>query len=152
MVIVDTPPYLSEVVLAAFDVSDLLFTIATLDLPSVRNLGVFLTTLERLKISADNIRLILNKAETDVGIEVDQVRRLFPQGFSTVIPYAKEVSRSINLGMPVVVSHPQSPVSRLIVDGFKELIPDADQLRLPQSEHAKGLRRWFARPVAAAAQ
>ncbi len=152
VVIVDTPPYLSETVLAAFDVSDLLFTIATLDLPSVRNLGVFLTTLERLKISSDNIRLILNKAETDVGIEVDQVRRLFPQGFSTVIPYAKEVSRSINLGMPVVVSHPQSPVSRLIVDGFRELIADADHLRLPQSEHAKGLRRWFTRPVPAAAR
>lgn len=151
VVIVDTPPYLSEVVLAAFDVSDLLFTIATLDLPSVRNLGVFLSTLDRLKISAENVRLILNKAETDVGIEVDQVRRLFPQGFSTVIPYAKEVSRSINLGMPVVVSSPQSPVSRLIVDGFRELIPDADHLRLPHAEHAKGLRRWFNRPVPATA-
>ena len=67
--------------LAAFDLSDALYAMATLDLPSVRNMGVFLSTMERLKISADNVRLILNKAERDVGIDVDQVTRLFPQGF-----------------------------------------------------------------------
>ena len=67
-------------------------------------MSVFLGTLERLKIPTDNIRLILNKAETDVGIDVDQVTKLFPQGFASVLPYAKEVSRSINLGMPVLAA------------------------------------------------
>ena len=46
----------------------------------------------------DNVRLILNKAESDVGIDIEQVTKLFPQGFESVLPYAKEVSRSINLG------------------------------------------------------
>src|SRR5207302_10284188 len=87
-VVVDTPSALTEVVLAAFDLSDVLYTMATLDLPSVRNMSVFLGTLERLKISSENVKLILNKAETDVGIDVDQVTRLFPQGFTSVLPYA----------------------------------------------------------------
>ncbi|HVV36938.1 MAG TPA: AAA family ATPase [Acidimicrobiales bacterium] len=120
-VIVDTPPYLSEVVLAAFDQSSSLYAVATLDLPSVRNMGVFLSTLERLKIPADNVRLILNKAERDVGIDVDQVKKLFPQGFSAVLPYAKEVSKSINLGLPVVAASPASEISRRITQGFREL-------------------------------
>ncbi len=119
--------------LAAFDLSDVLYTMATLDLPSVRNMGVFLATLEKLKISNDNIRLILNKAERDVGISVDQVTKLFPQGFKAVLPYAREVSRSINLGMPVVASTPNSEISRLMLEGFKELLPEADQARLAES-------------------
>jgi len=121
-VIVDTPPYLSEVVLAAFDLSDSLYAVATLDLPSVRNMGVFLSTMERLKIPADNVRLILNKAETDVGINVEQVTKLFPQGFSAVLPYAKEVSKSINLGLPVVAASPTAEISKRIVEGFSEFI------------------------------
>jgi pilus assembly protein CpaE len=123
-VIVDTPAQLSEIVLAAFDRSDVLFSLATLDLPSVRNMGVFLSTLQRLKIPQDNIRLILNKAESNVGIEVDQVTRLFPQGFSSILPYAKDVSRSINLGLPVLAASPGTEVSRKLAEGMAQFLPD----------------------------
>ena len=123
-VIVDTPAQLSEIVLAAFDRSDVLFTMATLDLPSVRNMGVFLSTLQRLKIPADNVRLILNKAESNVGIEIDQVTRLFPQGFSSILPYSKEVSRSINFGLPVLAAWPGADVSKKLAEGMIPFLPD----------------------------
>ena len=130
-VIVDTPAALTEIVLAAFDLSDVLFTMATLDLPSIRNMGVFLNQLERLKIPADNIQLILNKAETNVGIDVDQVTRLFPKQFAAVLPYAKEVSRSINVGMPVMASAPNAPVSRLMTSGLAILLPPEQRSQIP---------------------
>src|SRR3546814_20717581 len=60
-VIVDTPPALAETVLVAFDMSDMLYVMATLDLPSVRNMSVFLSTLDRLKVPTENRSLILNK-------------------------------------------------------------------------------------------
>lgn len=129
-VVVDTPPQLNENVLAAFDLSDQLYVMATLDLPSVRNMSVFLSTLDRLKVPADNIKLILNKAESDVGIDIDQVTRLFPQGFDTVLPYAKEVSRSINLGMPVMAASPQSEISRLMATGMRPLLPAEHQAKV----------------------
>ena len=106
-VIVDTPAALTEIVLAAFDLSDQLYVMATLDLPSVRNMGVFLNTLDKLKIPSDNVKLILNKAEQDVGIDVDQVTKLFPQGFTSVLPYAREVSKSVNVGTPDPGLRPQ---------------------------------------------
>ena len=118
-VIVDTPPALAETVLVAFDLSDLLYVMCTLDLPSVRNMSVFLGTLERLKVPTDNVRLILNKAESDVGIDIEQVTKLFPQGFESVLPYAKEVSRSINLGMPVMAASPTAEISGLMAGGMK---------------------------------
>ncbi|MBV8161836.1 MAG: AAA family ATPase, partial [Acidimicrobiia bacterium] len=123
-VIVDTPAALTEIVLAAFDLSDELFTLATLDLPSVRNMGVFLNTLDKLKIPADNISLILNKAEKDVGIDIEQITKLFPQGFMSVLPYAREVSKSINVGMPVMAFNPNAEVSRRITSGLRDFLPE----------------------------
>jgi pilus assembly protein CpaE len=129
-VIVDTPPQLAETVLAAFDLSDMLYVMCTLDLPSVRNMSVFLGTLERLKVPTDNVRLVLNKAESDVGIDIEQVTKLFPQGFESVLPYAKEVSRSINLGMPVMAASPTAEISSLMAGGMKLVLPPDIQQRV----------------------
>ena len=146
-VVVDTPSALTEIVLAAFEGSERLFVMATLDLPSVRNLGVFLTTLEKLKVPTDNVRLILNKAESDVGIEISQVEKLFPQGFEAVLPYAKEVSRSINLGMPVMASSPNAEVSRNLVPTMSALLPEGHSFRVEPVAAGPGLlSRLFHRP------
>ena len=144
-VIVDTPPALAETVLVAFDMSDMLWVMATLDLPSVRNMSVFLSTLDRLKVPTEHVRLILNKAETDVGIDIEQVTKLFPQGFESVLPYAKEVSRSINLGMPVIAASPTAQISALMANGMKLLLPESDQASvITEAEPQKKslLRRW----------
>jgi pilus assembly protein CpaE len=127
--VVDTPAALTEIVLAAFDVSEHLFSLATVDLPSVRNLGVFLQTLDKLRIPSDNISLILNKAERDVGLDIGQITRLFPQGFKAILPYAREVSRSINMGMPVLASDPTAEVSRKLAACLLEYLPDAERAK-----------------------
>jgi pilus assembly protein CpaE len=133
-VIVDTPAALTEIVLAAFDMSNQLYVMATLDLPSVRHMGVFLNTLEKLKIPADNVKLILNKAERDVGLDVDQVTRLFPQGFTSVLPYAKEVTKSVNVGTPVLAFTPTADVSRRMAAGMSPLLPEANRAKAIEAE------------------
>jgi pilus assembly protein CpaE len=147
--VVDTPAALTEIVLAAFDVSEHLFSLATVDLPSVRNLGVFLQTLDKLRIPADNISLILNKAERDVGLDIGQITRLFPQGFKAILPYAREVSRSINMGMPVLASDPTAEVSRKLAACLLEYLPDGDRARanegLEQPVKTQGRFKLFGR-------
>jgi pilus assembly protein CpaE len=143
-VIVDTPAALTEIVLAAFDMSNQLYVMATLDLPSIRHMGVFLNTLEKLKISSDNVKLILNKAESDVGLDVGQVSRLFPQGFTSVLPYAKEVTKSVNVGTPVLAFAPTSDVSRRIAAGMSPLLPEANRASALEAE-GPNRRSLFAR-------
>jgi pilus assembly protein CpaE len=133
-VVVDTPAALTEIVLAAFDMSNQLYVMATLDLPSVRHMGVFLNTLEKLKIPSDNVKLILNKAERDVGLDVDQVTRLFPQGFTSVLPYAKEVTKSVNVGTPVLAFAPTADVSRRMAAGMSPLLPEANRGKALEAE------------------
>lgn len=144
-VVVDTPAQLSEVVLAAFDLSSSLYVMATMDLPSVRNMGVFLNTLDKLKIPSDNINLILNKAEKDVGLDVDQITKLFSQGFQAVLPYAREVSKSVNVGTPILAFAPTSEISRRLHTGLVPLLPADNALRLPVVNGAGKPEGFFAR-------
>jgi pilus assembly protein CpaE len=147
-VIVDTPAALTEIVLAAFDLSEHVFVLGSLDLPSVRNLGLFLQTVEKLRIATESISLVLNKAEADVGIDVSQVVRLFPQGFRSVLPYAREASRSMNTGVPVLAADPASEVSTKIVTGLAEFLPEGDRVRLhtaPPAERNRSFARLLRR-------
>jgi pilus assembly protein CpaE len=142
-VIVDTPGQLADVVTVTLDLSELLIVMTTLDLPSVRNMSVFLSTLERLKIPTEAVRLVLNKAETDVGIDIAQVEKLFPQGFMAVLPYAKEVSRSINLGVPVMASAPAAEVSRRMDKAMVQLL--RPEMRAVADARPTRKRRLFGR-------
>jgi len=131
--VVDTPTALAETVLAAFDLSEHLFVMATLDLPSVRNLGMFLQTLQKLRIPSDNVSLVMNKVEKDVGIDVEQITKLFPQGFRSTLPYSKEVSRSVNLGKPITGAHPESDISKRIAAGLVEFLPPDARRRVEET-------------------
>lgn len=122
-VVVDTPAFLSEAVLACLDLSERVVAVATLDLPSVRNLSTLLTTFKQLKVPEEHLRLVMNKVETDVGIDVEQVNQYFPQGFSGIIPYGKEVSRSLNMGMPILAFQPGADVCRALSEGLAKIVP-----------------------------
>ena len=145
-VIIDTPPALADSVVLAFNRSDELYVMATLDVPSIRNMQVFLGTLDRMQVSTDGVHLLLNKAEDDAGMEVRQILRLFPQGFDATLPYAREVQRSINAGRPVLVTDPDSPISHQLGAGLRRLLPADRQEAFDahEAEHRpRRLRRWF---------
>ncbi|MDP9182665.1 MAG: AAA family ATPase, partial [Actinomycetota bacterium] len=125
-VIIDTPPTLNDVVLDAFDMSDHLVVLATLDIPSVRNMKVFLSTLDRLRISQDGVHLVLNKAERGVGLTSADIQNALGRTWDLELPYDREVSRSVNLGLPVSESAPHCEVSRRLVAGVTSLVPGAD--------------------------
>ena len=121
--IIDTPPSLNEVVLSSFDLSDHLLVIATLDVPSVSNMRVFLSTLDRLKIPTHGLHLVLNKAEKGVGFSGRDVEEILGRAWDVVLPYDREVSRAVNLGLPVTEAAPSTEVSRRLVEGLPKILP-----------------------------
>jgi MinD-like ATPase involved in chromosome partitioning or flagellar assembly len=145
-IVVDTPPSLNETCLAAFDRSQSLVIMATMDLPSLKNLRIFLETLKKLNLPADQVALVVNKAETGTGIDLKEVEPLYPQGFSAVLPYAKQVSWSINMGIPVLMADPNADISKKLVAGAMKLVPPAPRVVLPWSTADTTARRgWFSR-------
>ena len=123
-VIIDTSPTISDAALNALHVADEVLVIATADVPSIRNMRVFLETIERYEVPGEKIALVLNKAEKGLGLEPQVVQKLFPQGFASTIPLSRDVSRSLNAGQPVLMDSLTSPVARAVLESFRHLIPD----------------------------
>ncbi|HWJ97454.1 MAG TPA: AAA family ATPase [Acidimicrobiales bacterium] len=143
-VIIDTPPMLGDAVLTAFHRSDELFVLATLDIPSVRNMRVFLDTLDRLNVRTDAVRLFLNKAEDDAGMEVRQIDDLFPRGFDGTLPYSRDVQRSLNAGLPVMAHRPGSAISHRLGDATKRLLdPSQRQAYEAERSEPRSSGRWW---------
>jgi MinD-like ATPase involved in chromosome partitioning or flagellar assembly len=115
IVLVDTPPSLNDVVIAALDRSDIIQVLATPDVPSLRNLTTFIDILSRLGLEDTRLRLVLNKVEPDVGVTVAQANEAFDGRFKTLLPTDRAVSRSVNLGTTAPVNEPRSKISRAVV-------------------------------------
>ena len=148
-VVVDTPTALSEAVLVALEQADQIFVLATLDLPSVRNLGIMMTTLKKLKVPVEQVTLLLNKVEPDVGFDVARVEQYFPQGFSMVIPYGREVNRSLNMGQPVLAYAPRGEVSKALAAGLvATLVGRADVGVTAEAPERRRRRPWSNRKSA----
>jgi pilus assembly protein CpaE len=121
-IVVDTPAQLSEIVLAAFDHSTHVLCMVTLDLPSIRNMRVFLTTLQKLRISSDAIGVVLNKVEDDIGINISDVQDVLDNKIVSVLPYSREVMKSINKGTPALVSAANSDIGKKLAGGMHQFL------------------------------
>jgi Flp pilus assembly CpaE family ATPase len=131
VVVIDTPPSLNEVVLTALDRSEVVTVLATLDVPSLKNLTVFLDTLARLRLDRSLLRLVLNKVEPDIGISVGQAQDAFEGRFLAQIPLARGVSRSINAGTVVVELEPRAPVAQQLRRAARAILPEDMPLATP---------------------
>ena len=109
-VIIDTPPSFTDHVLAALDESDESVLITSMDVPSIKNLKLSLQTLELLGFGRDRIRLILNRADSKVGLRVQEVEKTLGTRIDVSIPSSREVPLSINRGTPLILEDPKSPV------------------------------------------
>ena len=110
-VIVDTPPAFDDQVLAAFDRSDLIALIATLDIPALKNLKLTLETLELLNYPRDKWLVVLNRADSKVGLALNEVEKTLRVPIAVQIPSSRDVPASINRGVPIVIEDPKHAVS-----------------------------------------
>jgi pilus assembly protein CpaE len=113
-VIIDTPPAFTDQVLAAFDMSDLAILLATLDIPALKNLKLSLETLELLNYPKEKVRLILNRADSKVGLDANEVEKTLRAPISALIPSSRAVPAATNRGVPIVTDQPHHPVSAAI--------------------------------------
>jgi pilus assembly protein CpaE len=110
-VIVDTPPAFDDHVLSAFDLSDLVALIATLDIPALKNLKLTLETMDLLNYPRDRWRIVLNRADSKVGLAISEVEKSLRATISAQIPSSRDVPAAINRGVPIVLDDPRHPVS-----------------------------------------
>jgi pilus assembly protein CpaE len=111
-VVVDTAPSFDEQTLQALDESDECVIIATLDVPTLKNVKVALETLDLLNIAQGHRHLVLNRADEAVGLDEEKVEHILGMTIATAIPSSTEIAAATNSGKPIVISNPEHPASR----------------------------------------
>jgi pilus assembly protein CpaE len=107
-VIADTPPGFTAEVIATIDASTDLVMVGTLDSLSLKNTKLGLETLSLMDYDQHKIRLVLNRADTRVGISHHDVVAVLGSEPEIFIPSDREIPRSVNEGVPITLSRPQS--------------------------------------------
>jgi pilus assembly protein CpaE len=79
-----------------------------LDSLSLKNTKLGLETLELMKYDTDHIYLLLNRAHSRVGISQSDVEAVLGRTPDVFIPSDREIPRTVNEGIPIVVARPQS--------------------------------------------
>ncbi len=148
VIVVDTPAAFSDQVLATFDVTDLFLLMATLDIPALKNLKLTLETMDLLHYRRDRWRVILNRADSKVGLTVSEAERALHTTVSAQIPSSRSVPISINRGVALVHEDPGHPVSqeiRKLADGVVALALQHDPTGGGATTGRRGLLRRRAR-------
>jgi Flp pilus assembly CpaE family ATPase len=144
-VVVDTPPQLSDHVLAAIDVSSQLVLITTPDVPALKNLRVTLDVLDMLSYPAGQRCVVLNRSDSKVGLSLEDVERVVRGPVAARIPSSRDVPVSINKGVPIALDNPRHPVSQAITRFARQYLLDAaepaSRLRRKSSRHLWQLRK-----------
>ncbi|MEM9200638.1 MAG: P-loop NTPase [Actinomycetota bacterium] len=113
-VIVDTPAYFNDVVLGMIEISDDVLLVAGMDIPNIKNVKIGLQTLRLLNTPMEKLRLILNRANSKVKLDVTEVERTLQVSADILIPSDIVVPQSVNRGVPVIQNSPRAGVSKAL--------------------------------------
>lgn len=112
-VVVDTSSILTDVTLAALDVSDVIVLVTTQDIPSIKNCRLFLDLLQTMGVDRQRILFAMNKYDKRISITPERVAENLKQEVSSVIPLDEAtVMKAVNRGVPFVLESKNQPASR----------------------------------------
>ena len=66
--------------------------------------------------------MVLNKVEDDIGIDLADVQEVLDNKILSVLPYSREVMKSINKGKPALVSAANSDIGKKLAEGMQQFL------------------------------
>ena len=111
-VLVDTPPAFSPEVIAAVDASSHLCMVGMLDALSLKDTKIGLETLAEMGYDPRSITLVLNRADSSVGITPLDVEQLLGRAPDVLVGSDRAIPRALTEGQPIVVADPKSKAAR----------------------------------------
>jgi pilus assembly protein CpaE len=137
IIVVDTSPFFHGPMLATLDRTDELLLLCGLDVPTLKNVRLALQTLELLSFPPDRIRVVLNRANSKVGMKPGEVEGALDVKVRFEIPSDRAVPLSVNRGNPAVLAEAKGDFARAIRTMAKTLAP----VEVEKADK----RRWFGR-------
>jgi pilus assembly protein CpaE len=146
-VLVDTPPIFNDTTLVALDMSDRILLLASLDLPTVKNIKRSVDILKTLGL-LPKVKLLLNRSTGSHGIEPEDVERVLELGIDGQLPSdGKLVIQSVNRGQPFVLADANAPIARSVENILPLIDPRMkvdERQEVPRVAKKKG---FFGKPI-----
>ena len=134
VIVVDTSPFFHGPMLATLDRTDDLLLVCGLDVPTIKNVRLSLQTLQLLSFPTERIRVVLNRANSNVGMKRGEVEAALEAKIRFEVPSDRAVPLAVNRSNPAVLSDPKSDFSRAMREMAKAL--------LPAQVSKNGKKRW----------
>jgi len=143
-VIIDTPPGFTPEVIAAIDLSSDVCIVGMLDSLSLKNTKLGLETLELMGYDPQHITLVLNRADTRVGITLEDVDAIIGRSPQVFIPSDRQIPISVNDGTPIVIQEERSEAARAFQKLAERYLEEAPIARPEVQPTTGGSKRRFA--------
>jgi len=150
LVVVDCPSSFNDATLAILDSADLILTLLSLEITSIKNMRLFLEVAEQLGYGSDKIRLVLNRADSTLGIRVADVEHSIGRKVDhTIVSDGRSVVYALNRGVPFFLSNREAQVSQdvlrlanAVVGTVPAASAHADTKSAPKAAAKKSLFAW----------
>jgi pilus assembly protein CpaE len=136
VIVVDTSPFFHGPMLATLDRTDELLLVCSLDVPTLKNVRLALQTLELLSFPDDRVRLVLNRANSKVGMKPGEVESALQVKVRFSVPSDRAVPIAVNRGNPAVLADARADFSKAVREMAGAIVP-------AEADGDKGSRRWF---------
>jgi pilus assembly protein CpaE len=133
-IVIDADSYLNDVALAILEQADLILTIATPDVPAIKNTSMLIDTLHKLDIPRERLTLVMNQVDKKDGIRAEKVSETLKHEVLVEIPFDRiAVKGSINKGQPLLLdqkSHPLMKPLMQLVGILKERLLETEEIEV----------------------
>lgn len=109
-IIIDTPSNFGPETLNVVNESDCIMLVTTLDVPSIKNTKVVLQTLKLLNYGEDKIKILLNRSDSKVSLQTNDVAKNLEHPISLFFPSDRTVPMSVNEGTPLILDGMHRPL------------------------------------------
>lgn len=112
-VIVDTSSILTDVILSAIDLSDIVVLVATQEIPSIKNSRLILDLLNSMGINKERIVFAMNRFDKRIAITPERISENLKREISAVVPLDEKIAiTAVNRGVPFMLDNKSQPISR----------------------------------------
>jgi len=116
LVVVDCTAFFNDSTLAILDSADIILTMLSLEITSIKNMRLFLEVAEQLGYESGKVRLILNRADSALGIRVADVEHSIGRKVDEkIVSDGRSVVYALNRGVPFFLSNREAQVSQDIL-------------------------------------
>jgi pilus assembly protein CpaE len=130
--------------LVIVDCAYTIFTVLTLEITSIKNMRLFLEVADQLGYPGEKIQLVLNRADSALGIRVADVEHSIGRKIDhTIVSDGRSVVYALNRGVPFFTSNREAQVSQDILRLARSLTGEQGKTRgAPTQAPRKSLFAW----------